>query len=303
MELVGYARRAEEVGFSFALISDHYHPWTNRQGQSPFVWCVIGAIAEATERLRLGTGVTCPTVRIHPAIVAQAAATAATMLPGRFFLGLGSGENLNEHILGDRWPRTAVRHEMLEEAVALIRRLWDGGNHSHRGTYYTLENARVYTLPEQPPPILVAASGTNAAELAGRVGDGLIATTPDPDLVGAFAATGGSPRPRYAELKVCWADTEAEALRQAHTWWPNLAVPGELGQELPTPEHFEQTASLVREDDIGEAAVCGPDPDRHVAGINAFLDAGFDHICVHQVSPDQAGFFRFYEREVLPRLR
>lgn len=302
MDLVHYARRAEEAGFSFGLISDHYHPWTDRQGQSPFVWCVIGAIAEATKRLRLGTGVTCPTVRIHPAIIAQAAATAATLLPGRFFLGVGSGENLNEHILGDRWPPTAVRHEMLEEAVALIRRLWGGGMHSHRGTHYTLENACVYTLPDEPPPIVVAASGTNAAELAARIGDGLIATSPDPELVGVFTATGGVPRPRYAELKVCWAETEVEALDQAYAWWPNLAVPGELGQELPTPAHFEQAASLVREDDIAEAAVCGPDPDRHLAGIEAFLDAGFDHICLHQVGPDQEGFFRFYEREVLPRL-
>ncbi|MFN2556666.1 MAG: TIGR03557 family F420-dependent LLM class oxidoreductase [Nitriliruptorales bacterium] len=303
MDLVRYARRAEEVGFSFALISDHYHPWTHRQGQSPFVWCVIGAIAESTERLRLGTGVTCPTIRTHPAIIAQAAATATTMLPGRFFLGVGSGENLNEHIFGDRWPPTPVRHAMLEEAVALMRRLWGGGSHSHHGTYYTLENARVYTLPEQPPAIMMAASGANAAELAGRIGEGLIATSPDRELVETFTAMGSAKRPCYAELKVCWAESESEARRQAHTWWPNLGIPGELGQELPTPAHFEQAASLVREDDVGEALVGGPDPDRHVAGVQAFIEAGFDHICVHQVGPDQGGFFRFYEQEVLPRLR
>lgn len=191
---------------------------------------------------------------------------------------------------------------MLEEAIAVIRRLWGGGTQSHHGTYYTVENARVYTLPDEPPPILVAASGTNAAALAGRIGEGLIATSPDPQLVGAFTATGGCDRPRYAELKVCWAENEAEARRQAHAWWPNVAVPGELGQELPTPAHFEQAASLVREDDVAEAVICGPDPDRHLAGIDAFLDAGFDHVCV-QVGPDQEGFFRFYERKVLRKLR
>src|ERR687883_157173 len=171
-DLVRYARRAEEVGFAFALISDHYHPWLDQQGQSPFVWSVVGAIAHATQRLRLGTGVTCPTMRIHPAIVAQAAATAAAMMPGRFFLGVGTGENLNEHILGDRWPEADVRREMLEEAVEVIRLLWQGGQRSHHGRHYTVENARVYTLPETPPPIIVAASGPKAAELAGRIGDG-----------------------------------------------------------------------------------------------------------------------------------
>ena len=170
-----YARRAEEAGFAFASISDHFHPWVDAQGHSPFVWAVLGGIAQATERLRLGTGVTCPTIRIHPAIVAQAAATSAAMMPGRFFLGVGTGENLNEHILGDRWPATAVRQEMLEEAVEVMRLLWQGGLQSHHGGTTRSRTPASTRFPDEPPPIMVAAGGPSAAELAGRIGDGLSA--------------------------------------------------------------------------------------------------------------------------------
>ena len=300
--LIQQARRAEEVGFSFAMVSDHYHPWIDRQGQAPFVWAVLGGIAQATERLTIGTAVTCPTVRIHPAIVAQAAATTAALLPGRFLLGLGSGENLNEHILGDRWPSASTRLDMLEEAIEVIRLLWQDGLQSFEGRFYEVENARLYTLPDQPPPILIAASGPKAAELAGEVGDGLVSTAPKENLVEAFEQAGGQGRPRYAELTVCWAESEAEARRTALEWWPNAAVAGELSAELPLPRHFEQAASMVTEDSLAESVTCGPDPDRHLAAIQQYGDAGFDHVWVHQVGPDQEGFFRFYEREILPRL-
>ena len=190
-ELVGLARRAEEVGFDFLSISDHYHPWVDRQGNSPFVWAVLGGVAEATQQIEVGTGVTCPTTRIHPAIVAQAAATAATMLEGRFFLGVGSGENLNEHILGDRWPETDVRQERLAEAVEVIRLLWEGGLTSHHGRHYTVENARLYTLPDRLPPIIVAAAGPQATELAGRIGDGFFGLVPDREVIEQFEAAGG----------------------------------------------------------------------------------------------------------------
>src|SRR5688500_17448288 len=196
-DLVRHARLAEEAGFTFALISDHYHPWIDRQGHSPFVWGVIGGISQQTERLVLGTGVTCPTICIHPAIIAHAAATAAAMMPGRFFLGVGSGENLNEHILGDQWPPVDVRLEMLEEAIEVIRLLWEGGLQSHYGEHFVVENARLYTLPDEPPPIHVAASGEKAAELAGRVGDGLIATSPEEATLKAFRAGGGDGKPIY----------------------------------------------------------------------------------------------------------
>jgi coenzyme F420-dependent glucose-6-phosphate dehydrogenase len=301
-ELVAYARRAEEVGLSFAMISDHFHPWTDRQGNSPFVWAVIGAIAQATERLRIGTGVTCPTVRVHPAIVAQAAATCAALLPGRFMLGVGTGENLNEHILGDHWPPAAVRREMLEEAVAVIRELWGGGWVEHHGRHYTVENARLYTLPDEPPPVLAAASGPEAATLAGRIGDGFVGTSPEAELIERFEQAGGAGTPRYGQITVCWAETEEEARRTAHEHWPNIGIPGELGQVLPQPAHFEQAAENVTEEAVGELVACGPDPERHLELIRRYADAGYDHVFVHQVGPDQEGFLRFYERELAPRL-
>jgi coenzyme F420-dependent glucose-6-phosphate dehydrogenase len=297
-DLVRYARQAEDAGFEFALISDHFHPWTDRQGQSPFVWSVIGGIAEATDRLVLGTGVTCPTIRTHPAVIAQAAATSAAMMPGRFFLGLGSGENLNEHIFGDYWPSADERQEMLEEAIEVIRLLWQGGSQTHRGKHYRVENARVYTLPDEPPPIAVAASGSNAAELAARAGDALISTTPDEELVQAYRSAGGN-GPRYGQLTVCWARDEREAVQTALEWWPNAALKGELSQELPLPRHFEQAAENVDEEAIAEAIVCGPDVDRWLEQITAFEDAGFDHVYLHQVGPDQEGFFQVAQRELL----
>jgi coenzyme F420-dependent glucose-6-phosphate dehydrogenase len=298
-DLVRNAKRAEEVGFTHALISDHYHPWVDKQGHSPFVWAVIGGIAHATERIRLGTGVTCPTIRTHPAVIAQAAATAAAMLPGRFFLGVGTGENLNEHILGDGWPSGDVRLEMLAEAIDVIRLLWQGGYQSHRGRHYTVEDARLYTLPDEPPPIMVAASKPGAAELAGAQ-DGLIGVSPERELLEAFEAAGGKRKPRFGQVTVCWAKSEEEAKRTAREWWPNAAIKGDLSQELPLPAHFEQAAEMVNEDDVAEMVVCGPDPDAHRDKIREYEKAGFDHVYVHQVGPDQEGFFAFYEKEVLP---
>jgi coenzyme F420-dependent glucose-6-phosphate dehydrogenase len=300
-DLVRYAQRAEEVGFTFALISDHYHPWIDQQGHSPFVWSVLGGIAQRTQRLRLGTGVTCPTIRLHPAIIAQAAATAAAMLPGRFFLGVGTGENLNEHILGDHWPAHDQRLEMLQEAVEVIRLLWQGGFQTHRGDHYTVENARIYTLPEALPAILVAASGPKSAEAAGDWGDGLISTAPEESLLKHFEAAGGAGKPRYGQCTVCWAADEASARRTAHKYWPNTALKGELSQELPTPAFFEQAAQLVREDDVAQRIVCGPDPAKHIAQIQEYANTGYDHVYVHQVGPDQEGFFRFYAQDVLPK--
>lgn len=302
-DLVHHARRAEEVGFTFAMISDHFHPWTDRQGNSPFVWTVIGAIAQATERLRLGTGVTCPTVRYHPAIVAQAAATAASMMPGRFFLGVGTGEYLNEHIVGAHWPSADVRRDMLEEAVEIIRLLWQGDLVSVYGDYYTVEGARLYTLPDAPPPIMVAASGPGSAELAGRIGDGLVSLAPDRQLLERFEKAGGTGKPRMGQITVCWARTEAEARRTALEWWPIAAIGGAIGTELRLPGHFEQIARLVSEDDVARRVVCGPDPDWYVAEIKKYADAGYDHVYIHQVGPDQEGFFSFYERQLLPELR
>ena len=301
-DLVRYARRAEETGFAFAAISDHFHPWVDRQGQSPFVWSVLGAIAQATEALLVGTMVTCPIIRMHPALVAQAAATAATLLPGRFFLGLGTGENLNEHILGDRWPSVAERRAMLEEAILIIRRLWKGKMTKELGTYFTVVDARLYSLPDEPPPLYVAGSGKRSAEMAGRLGDGFIGLQPDPSLIAAFDRAAGGDKPHYAEVQVCWAHDEEGARRTATEWWPNAVTPGELVAELPLPRHFEQDASRTSEGDIAQAVVCGPDPEAHIARIREYADAGYDHVVVHQIGPDQAGFLGFYEQQVLPKL-
>jgi coenzyme F420-dependent glucose-6-phosphate dehydrogenase len=300
-DLVRFAQAAEAAGFSFALISDHFHPWLDRQGHSPFVWSVIGGIAQATSQLRLGTGVTCPIMRYHPAIIAQAAATSAAMMPGRFFLGLGTGENLNEHIVGQGWPSAPVRQEMLEEAIEIIRLLWQGGEQSYAGAHFTLDHARLYTLPDALPPLYVAASGPRAAELAGQVADGLITVMPEAALVDTFREMAGADKPAYGQVSVCWAADEATARRTAAEWWASAAVPGELSQELPLPRHFEQAVSLVREDDVAQAIICGPDPQPHRDAIQTYLDAGVEHVYIHQIGPDQEGFFSFYQREILPR--
>ena len=300
LDLVQQAERAESAGFRFALISDHFHPWIDEQGHSPFVWSVIGGIAMRTKELRLGTGVTCPIIRIHPAIVAQAAATAASMMPGRFFLGVRAGENLNEHIVGRKWPSAAVRNEMLEEAVGVIRQLWKGGLQNHRGRHFVVENARIYTLPAEIPPIFVAAGGKHGARAAARFADGLIAVGADKETAQEFSKSGGAGKPRYAQIAVCWAQSEKDARRLAHRMWPNSGFPWALSSELPLPNHFEQAAELVTEDEIAESIVCGPDAKQHIAKIERVMKAGFDHIYVHQIGRDQEGFFSFYEREVLP---
>jgi coenzyme F420-dependent glucose-6-phosphate dehydrogenase len=301
--LVDQAVRAEEAGFSFATISDHFHPWIDKQGNSPFVWGVLGALSQATEKLRYATGVTCPTTRIDPAIVAQAAATAAALLPGRFSLGVGSGENLNEHILGDHWPPVAERQERLEEAIEIIRLLWKGDLTNHSGRFYKVENARIYSLPEEPPPILVAVAGERSVELAKRKGDGLIGTAPVAESVDRFRDGNGNGKPTYGQLHVCWGTSEEEARRTALEWWPNGVAGGSHFLELPLPSHFAEAAELLHEDDIEESVVCGPDPERHLGAINRYLDAGYDHVFVHQIGPDQAGFFDFYEREILPEFQ
>jgi G6PDH family F420-dependent oxidoreductase len=302
-ELVDLARRAEQAGFDFASISDHFHPWVDRQGNSPFVWAVLGGIAQVTERIRVGTGVTCPTTRIHPAIVAHAAATAATMLPGRFWLGVGAGENLNEHIVGRGWPEPDVRQERLEEAVEVIRSLWGGKLVSHRGRHFTVEQARLYTLPTEPPPIIVATAGENATKLAGRIGDGMFGLIPDPEVIETFRDAGGRDKPRFGQIHVCWSESEADARQTALEWWPNAVASGSLLWELRLPSHFEAATEWADPEDIAASVVCGPDPDAFVQAATEFVDAGYDHVYFHQVGPDQAGFLSFAESELLPRLR
>ncbi|HEY6835965.1 MAG TPA: TIGR03557 family F420-dependent LLM class oxidoreductase [Gaiellaceae bacterium] len=301
-DLVRNARAAEDAGFEFLSVSDHFHPWVDAQGESPFVWSVIGAVANATDRIRLGTGVTCPTIRIHPAIVAQAAATSQVMMDGRFYLGVGTGEELNEHVVGARWPGPQERLEMLEEAIEVLRLLWQGGYQSHYGEHYTVEQAQIFTLPDEPLPIHVAAAQPHAAQLAGRLGDALITTSPDEDLKGEFEDAGGAGKPCYGQLDVCYAETEEEGRRIAREIWPNSAMGGPLGQELAITSHYEAVAELVTEEQVGESVICGPDPEQHLEAIREYDEAGFTHVFVHQIGPDQDAFIRFYAEQVLPGL-
>src|SRR3954465_5168146 len=242
-QLVEQAVAAEKAGFEGLWISDHFHPWNDEQGQSAFVWGIIGALSQACS-LPVTTAVTCPTTRIHPAVIAQAAATAAVQLDGKFVLGVGSGEALNEHVLGDPWPSADVRLEMLEEAVELIRELWKGNAVTTSGTHYTTDAARIYTLPDQPPPVYVSAFGPKALDVAARIGDGFIKTPADPDMVAQFKEKSGG-KPCQGGVKVAWADTEDEGVDHAHRLWANAGLPGELAQILPTPQHFEQASQLV----------------------------------------------------------
>ncbi len=304
LDLVSYARQAEDAGFTFAMISDHYHPWTARQGESPFVWAVIGGISQVTADLRLLTGVTCPTFRIHPGIIAQAAATASAMMPGRFILGLGSGEYLNEHIFGDRWPAAPIRIEMLEEAVEIIRTLWKGGVQDYYGFFYTLENAEIFSLPETLPPIYIASEGPISASLAARVGEGFIngGTDAEKSLV-VFRGSGGGDKPAYTEVSVCWAEVEEAGQRTAYEQWPIAANKGELNRILPTPAHYEQLATMVTQEDVVEDIPCGPDPEVHIKKIEEQIRKGFDHICIHQIGEQQQRFMEFYREKVLPHLQ
>jgi G6PDH family F420-dependent oxidoreductase len=300
-ELVRQASLAEEAGFEGLWISDHYHPWNDEQGHSAFVWSVIGAIAYATSNMKVTTAVTCPTVRMHPALVAQAAATSALLLEGRFALGLGSGEALNEHILGDRWPEADERLEMLEEAVEVIRKLWQGGMQSHRGRHYRVENARIYDLPEQTPPILISGFGPKATELAARIGDGFCTVAPVKEAVDTVLEQGGEEKLIAGAFKVCWDEDERRARETAYRLWPNDALPGELSQVLPTPAHFEQASQLVTEDQVAESIPCGPDLDAHLEKIGEFEEAGFDEVYVQQIGGNHERFFELYSQEILPR--
>lgn len=301
-ELLEQARMAEQAGFSALAISDHFHPWNDEQGQSPFAWSVIGALSQVTS-LPVTTLVTCPTVRMHPVINAQAAATAAVLLDGRFRFGIGTGEALNEHILGGAWPEATARMQMLEEALQVIRALFGGGQVTHRGTHYTVQNARLYTLPNEPPPLYVSAFGPQAAALTGRIGDGLVTMQPDADLVAQFRRGGGGDKPVIGGLKVCWNSDRDRAIDTVHRLWPNEQLPGELAQILPTPEHFEQVSTLVSRENVAEAGTFGDDPEEHVKAVRAYAEADFNEVYVNQIGPDQRQFFDFYRTQVLPTLR
>jgi coenzyme F420-dependent glucose-6-phosphate dehydrogenase len=301
-DLVRHARAAEDAGFGFGLISDHIHPWVDAQGHSAFVWAVIGGIAHATERFRIGTGVTCPLIRIHPAIVAHAAATCACLMPGRFFLGIGTGENLNEHVLGAKWPAPDERLKMLEEAVEVMRLLWQGDYQTHRGKHYTIENLRIFDLPKEPIELAVAAMQPQAAELAGRIGDSLINVAPKEEIVQKFEDGGGKGKPKYGQVTVCYAESKEHAKKTAFEIWPNALVEGSASQELPLPSDFEELTKDREAGELDDKLVLGSDVDEYVAEIEEYDKAGYTHVYVHQIGPNQKGFLEFARRELLPRL-
>ena len=298
--LIRQARQAERAGFDALWISDHFHPWLDEQGNSSFVWSVIGALSQVTS-LPIETAVTCPTVRIHPAIVAQAAATSGLLTGGRFTLGVGTGEALNEHVTGARWPAAAQRLDMLEEAVAVIRELFTGKQVTHDGEYYQVETARLYSLPETPPPVYMSGFGTKSARLAARIADGYICMGPQADLVRLYRDSGGGDRPVQGAIKGCWAPDAGKARATMRRLWSSDYVPGEAGQLLPLPRHFEQLSELVTEDMV--SAPCGPDPAPYVEAIRAYEDAGFDEVYLAQVGGNLDGAFDFFANQVLPRVR
>ncbi|MGW4459284.1 TIGR03557 family F420-dependent LLM class oxidoreductase [Streptomyces albidoflavus] len=302
-ELVRQAVLAEQAGFDFVEMSDHYHPWLDVQGHSPFTWTVFGVIAAKTERIELATGVTCPTVRYHPAIIAQAAATLALVSGGRFTLGVGAGERLNEHVVGVGFPNSVPeRHARLREALEIIRLLWSGGYRSYHGQYLHLDDARVFDLPERLPLIAVASSGALSARIAAELGDGLFATEPKGGIVDAYRSAGGD-GPRYAEVPMAWApdeETAAQAALKTSRW----AVGGwKVMSELPNPANFEAATTTVTQSDMLAKFACGPDPARYVEVAQPFVDAGYDRLVMQNTGPDPDGFIDFYQRELDQRLR
>ena len=300
-ELVAIAERAEATGFDFLVASDHYHPWVPEQRHSPYVWTVLGAVAARTRSVELATMVTCPIMRYHPAVVAQKAATLGVLSEGRFTLGVGAGERLNEHVVGEGWPAADVRHEMLEEAIDIIRLLWRGGYQTYRGSYFSVEDAQIFDRPPDAVPIAVAASGTRSVELAASAADGLIAVEPNMELIRQYRDAGGR-GPAWCQVPACWAQDRQQALRTAHERFRWSALGWKVMAELPNPVNFDAASKPVTPELVGERIPCGPDPDPYLEAIRTYTDAGFDRVALYQIGDDQEGFFRFWEQELRPQL-
>jgi G6PDH family F420-dependent oxidoreductase len=303
-QLVSDLVAAERAGFDFSVMSDHYFPWIEEQGHSGYAWSVLGAAAQATRRLPLMTFVTCPAFRYHPAVVAQKAATMGVLSQGRFTLGLGAGENLNEHVTGGGWPVARVRHERLTEAVEIIRELFSGEYVSFSGRHFQVERARLFDVPQTPVPIGIAVSGPDSVAIAGRQADCMIATEPEKSLTEGFSAAGGSDKPRYGQIPVCYDEDEDAARARARRLWRWAASGWHVMSELPEPRSFEAASEQITEDDIASLVSCGPDVAVHAAAVRKWIEAGFTHIALVQVGGDhQDKFIKWAERELLPALR
>ena len=301
-DLVRFAERAEGAGFDFLSISDHFHPWIDEQGHSPFVWSVLGAVAHATTDIRVGTGVTCPIVRTPPVIVAHAAATVSLLSEGRFFLGVGAGEALNEHVMGEYWPPIEMRHEMLVEALEVMRELWKGETVDFHGSYYVVENARLYDAPDDPIPVVVSAFGPKAAEVAAGEGDGIWMTSPQPDVLKAFAKAKGSRTADRPAHRLLGAHRRGGAGHRVAASGPTRRCPGSSPRISRHPRTSSRPCELVRPEDVAQKVPCGPDPEPVLEKLREYEAAGLDHVHVHQIGPDQEGFLEFWEREVQPKL-
>jgi G6PDH family F420-dependent oxidoreductase len=303
-ELVRDVVRAEEVGFDFAVISDHYFPWLDEQGHAPYAWSVLGAAAQATSRIPLMTYVTCPILRYHPAVVAQKAATVQILSEGRFTLGLGAGENLNEHVIGGGWPSVDVRHAMLVEAVEVISALFDGGYVNFRGQYFDVESAKLWDLPAERVPIGIAVSGRQSCRIAGEHADVMVAVEPRAELGEWFSAAGGEGKPRVGQLPGAYdpsADSAAERAREQFRWFGGG---WKVNAELPGTAAFAAASQYVRPDDVASAMPCGPDVGAWVEGLRPFAEAGFTDVALVQIGGEhQAPFLDWAERELLPVLR
>lgn len=302
IDLVRNARRAEEAGFDFVAASDHFSPWLEEQGHAPLVWPVLGAVANATDRIGIMTAVTCPIERYHPAVIAQGAATVAILSRDRFTLGLGSGERLNEHVTGMGWPGVSERLDRLSEAVDIIQGLLKAEFRTYDGNYFRLDNARLFDRPDLKPPVVIAASGPASATIAGEKGDGLIATEAKPEIVDAYRHAGGI-GPHYAEVSVCCADQEEAARDTAHKYFRWTTTGWPVNAELPDTKAFAEASKNVSPEEVAQVVTCGPSAEHHLDGIRRYIKAGFDHIILTQIGPDQDYFFDFFKRELAPELR
>ncbi|MFD7340633.1 LLM class F420-dependent oxidoreductase [Streptomyces violascens] len=303
-ELVADLVAAERAGFDFSVTSDHYSPWLESQGHAPFAWSVLGAAAQATTRIPLMTYVTCPTLRYHPTVVAQKAATMQILSEGRFRLGLGSGENLNEHVVGAGWPAPEVRLDMLEEAIEIIRALFEGGNVNHQSAHFGVANARLWDLPDELPPIGVAVSGERSCALAGRAADLVIATEAKPELLDSFDRHGGTGKPRVGQLPVCYDPDRDAAVARAHDQFRWFAGGWPVNSELPGPSGFEAATQFVTREDVARSIPCGDDVDAFVDAVRPYAEAGFTEIALVQIGgPQQLPFIDWAEKKLLPALR
>ena len=304
-QLVRDLKLAEEAGFEFAVISDHYQPWLSEQGHSGYAWSILGAAAQATDRIGLMTYVTCPILRYHPAVVAQKAATVAILSGNRFRLGLGAGENLNEHVVGKRWPSVGERHEMLAEAVDIIVALLSGEQAvNYRGRHFNVESARLWDVPDERVPIGIACSGEDSCRLAGRKADMMIAVEPKEELGAMFEAAGGAGKPRVGQIALAYDADRAAAVARAHEQFRWFGFGWKVNADLPNPDAFEAAAAFVTPEQVAQQIACGPDVDEHVEKIRAYIDAGFTEIALLQIGADeQEPFVRWAQRELLPTLR